>query len=301
MVGKAGCDVPIYSYGVMLGISFIVGWYVATNLAERDNLPPDRVARVLGIGAVWSIIGARILYFVANPDRLQSPLTFFRVWEGGLVAYGGFIGGVTACAVASRMHGISMLQLADASVPALGIGLFFTRIGCFLYGCDYGRTAEVAWAVQFPQDAPVWKHQLHAGLIGSAAERSLPVHPTQLYESLFGLCLFGLAMLVRRYRRFSGQVFLIFFGVYGGVRAYFETLRDDEQRGGLAGLSTSQLIGLSSVALAVFGYIYFWKQYRKDPQSMRLWEKPWKDPATVVAVRSTSAARSGRKGGKRAK
>lgn len=294
LVGKATCDVPIYSYGVMLGISFVVGWYIAGWLARRDNLPPDRIARCYVVTAVWSIVGARVLYFVANFDRLESPITFFKVWEGGLVAYGGFIGGLVASTVYCRLNRVPLLAWADCAVPGLATGLAFTRVGCFLYGCDYGRTSEVAWAMRFPQNAPVWQHQVRHGLIDSDAATSLPVHPTQLYESLFGLSLFGLTMLVRRYRRFSGEAFLAFFVTYGVVRSYFETLRVDEQRGGLGPLSTSQIIGLTSIILTAAGYLYLWRRWKRDPGSMRLWE-------AAPAAASAPVQKKERKGGKRAR
>lgn len=284
LVGKSSCDVPIYSYGVMLGISFILGWAIAGSLAAKDNLPRERMARCYMVTAFWAIVGARILYFVANPDRLESPFSLFRVWEGGLVAYGGFIGGLLGSVVFCRMHGIRLLQWADCAVPALGIGLFFTRIGCFLYGCDFGRTSTVAWAVQFPRNAPVWHHQVREGLIDAGAAHSLAVHPTQLYESLFGLCLFGLTMLVRRYRRFSGQTFIAFFATYGIVRSYFESLRVDEQRGGIGPISTSQIIGVMSLVIAIAGYMVLWRQYRRNPASLRFWE------ASVVAEGAPSRA-----------
>ncbi|MEK6607015.1 MAG: prolipoprotein diacylglyceryl transferase [Myxococcota bacterium] len=289
LVDRQSCDVPIYSYGVMLGISFIVGWYLASWLAQKDGLPVEKVARLYVRTAVGAIIGARVLYFVANPDRMESPLTFLKVWEGGLVAYGGFIGGLIASTIFCRMNGISLLQWADCAVPSLGTGLFFTRIGCFLYGCDFGGTTDAAWAVRFPRSSPAWHEQVRHGLIDLDAARSLPIHPTQLYESLFGLGLFALAMLVRRYRRFSGEVFLAFFATYGVVRSYFETLRVDPQRGGFGPLTTSQWIGLTSLLLAIAAYVVLYRRYRANPSAARLWELA---PAAVVAP-------ARKKGGKR--
>ena len=266
--------VPIYSYGVMLGLSFIGGWYLAMALAKRDGLDPEKIRRCYVQGAFWAVIGARVLYFVTNPSRMNSWLDFFKVNEGGLVAYGGFLGGLLATWAFCWKNRIRLLQWADCAVPSLGLGLACTRIGCFMFGCDFGAPAKVAWAVRFPRGAPAWDRQLELGQIVATDAHSLPVHPTQLYESLNGLLLLGLTLLVRRWRRFSGEVFLMFFATYGITRSYIESLRADTQRGSVGPLSTSQFIGLSSLLVAVGGYIYLYRRWKADPQAARLWEQP---------------------------
>src|SRR5205814_1809897 len=104
------------------------------------------------------------------------------------------------------------------------------------------------------------------------ATRSLAVHPTQIYESLNGLILLGLVMLVRRYRKFSGEMFVAFTMGYAVLRYYVEVLRADEQRGNIGPLSTSQFIGVATfvAALALLGWLF--ARYRRHPQAMRLWE-----------------------------
>ena len=271
-------DIPIYFYGVMLGLSFVGGWHLALALARRDGLDQEQVRRCYTWTALCAVIGARLLYFVANPDRMDSPIDFFKVNEGGLVAYGGFLGGLLASWAFCWKHRISILRWADCAVPSLGLGLALTRIGCFMSGCDYGAPTQVAWAVRFPRDAPAWNRHLDLGQISATDAMSLPVHPTQLYESLFGLGLLGLTLLVRRWRRFSGEVFLVFFAAYGLVRSYFEALRADTQRGNVGPLSTSQFIGLSSLLLAATGYIYLYRRWKANPQAAR----PWEQPATAA-------------------
>src|SRR5262249_26576869 len=147
-----------------------------------------------------------------------------KVNQGGLVAYGGFLGGFLFGLVYCRLKGLSLLAWADCVVPSLGTGLGLTRVGCFLFGCDFGKPAEgLAWAVQFPKESPAWAQQLKQGLIAASDLHSLPVHPTQIYESLAGFALFGLVMLVRRFRTFSGQMFVTFTMAYAGIRFYIET------------------------------------------------------------------------------
>lgn len=80
---------------------------------------------------------------------------------------------------------------------------------------------------------------------------SLPVHPTQLYESAASLAiaLFCLVWVHSR-KRYDGQVFAVSLALYAVARFLVEFLRRDD-RGGLLGLSTSQLLGAVMLAVAV--------------------------------------------------
>ena len=285
-----GINLPIYSYGVMLGVSLIVGWYVVLGLGKRDGLSREWMSSCYIWTAVFAILGARILYIVTNPDEFQDPLRILQFREGGLVAYGGFIGGTLGSWWMARRHrknsGADFLTWADAVVPSLSSGLVFTRIGCLLYGCDFGgrigadapgwlRSIAIKfpnWATRFPDLAkkyeggsgcsgplhgsPAWNwHVQHYDLPGDA-RWSFAVHPTQIYESLVGLSLFAVLMLVRwKARRFTGQLFLLFVMMYGVIRALLETVRDDPERGAVLSLSTSQAIGIASTLAA--GWFYF--------------------------------------------
>ena len=100
------------------------------------------------------------------------------------------------------------------------------------------------------------------------------MHPTQVYESLVGLFLFALLMLIRKYRRFSGQVFLGWVLGYGILRPLIEVVRDDDQRGNVGPLSTSQFIGIMSVVLGIALLVALLRKYRRDPDGSRLWLHP---------------------------
>ena len=207
--------VPIFSYGVMLGTSMVVGWFLALRLAKKDGIPPEQAGAIYMWTAVWAIIGARLLYVVTEWQEFRSPLDVFMLNKGGLVAYGGMIGGFFASWYGCHKRKIQLLRWADVSAPSVVLGTAITRLGCLLYGCDYGRRADVPWAIQFPRDAPAFvDHVANFGLDKDALA-SYPVHPTQIYESLAGLALFALLMYLRRVRKFSGEVFLGWVLGYG--------------------------------------------------------------------------------------
>jgi phosphatidylglycerol:prolipoprotein diacylglycerol transferase len=246
-------NVPIYAYGVMLGTSLVVGWYLTLPLAEKDGLPKETMANCYVVTALAALAGSRILYIVTNPDEFKSVGDLFALRNGGLVAYGGFIGGLLGSWAFLAPKKIRLLAWADDAVPSLASGLLITRIGCYLFGCDFGK--------RLPDGAPGWLKTLGtfphwaAGTLasgdgspayvrhldvyrGTALETDLirlnssfPVHPTQIYESLVGLVLLVLLLWQRKYTRFRGQVFFLFVFAYGFLRFVLELWRDDVERG----------------------------------------------------------------------
>lgn len=286
LIGKLGVEgadvmanlragfVPIYAYGVMLGTSLVVGWFIAMHLAKNDGIDQQEAGSLYMWGAVWSIIGSRLLWYFTTPSATIGDIPLIN--QGGLVAYGGMIGGTLATWYCCRKRGIPLLQWADVAAPSVVLGTAITRIGCFLFGCDYGKRSDLPWAVQFPKGSPAWHHHVSETVnrLPETAAWSFPVHPTQLYESLVGLSLFALLMLIRRYRTFSGQVFIGWVVGYGVLRSLIEQYRDDADRGlyfnGL--LSTSQIIGIVSSIVGVALFVALLRKYRRDPDSLRLWQ-----------------------------
>jgi phosphatidylglycerol---prolipoprotein diacylglyceryl transferase len=273
--------VPIYSYGVMLGTSLVVGWFLAMRFAKEDLIDQQEAGTIYMWTAVWSIIGSRVLYVITNFSDFNSVGEMFMVNRGGLVAYGGMIGGFLASWYGCRKRKIPLLKWADVSAPSVVLGTAITRIGCFLFGCDFGARTTLPWAVRFPgpsalapQGSPAWQHHVRDFGMSRAADWSYSVHPTQLYESLVGLALFGLLVWIRKHRPFSGLVFLGWVLGYGIMRPLIEIVRDDDQRGNVGSLSTSQFIGIASVVLGLALLIGLVRRYRRDPDSLRLWLTP---------------------------
>lgn len=247
-------NLPIYSYGVMLGLSLVVGWYLTLMLAERDGLPKETMANCYVITAIAAILGSRVLYVVTNPDEFKQASDFFALRRGGLVAYGGFLGGYLGSWLYLRAHKIRLMPWADVAVPSLASGLLVTRIGCYLFGCDFGkRLSENApgalkklgtfphWpqgTIEGSEGAPAFAR--HLDIVGRHSPagdelvklgHSYPVHPTQIYESVVGLALLGLLLWQRKHQKFRGQIFFLFAFGYGYLRFLIEILRDDSERG----------------------------------------------------------------------
>jgi phosphatidylglycerol:prolipoprotein diacylglycerol transferase len=305
--GHPWTPVPIYAYGVMLGTSLIVGWFVAMRLAKQDGVPEQEAGHIYMWTAVWSIVGSRVLYVLTNLSEFDSIGEMFMVNRGGLVAYGGMIGGFLASWYGCRKRGIELLRWADVSAPSVVLGTGITRIGCFLFGCDFGARSSLPWAIRFPgpnalapNGSPAWQHHVRDFGLSQSAPWSYPVHPTQFYEALVGVGLFGLLMWIRKHRTFSGQVFLAWVLGYGIMRPLIEIVRDDDQRGNVGPLSTSQFIGIVSVVLGIALLVQLVRKYRRDPARSRLWELPLRNLASASgAPVDADAARPGAKRRKR--
>ena len=239
---------PVYSYGTMLYLSFVVGAWLVRRLSARDGLDPRQVRACFLVTALFAVAGARLLFVATTPEVFHSLADVFRISDGGIVAYGGFLGGLLGSALYCRAAAFPLLAWGDCAVPALCSGLFLTRVGCLLAGCDFGRPWNGAWAVQFPPGSPAFRQHVAEGLLPAAAPASLPVHPTQAYESLAGLFLLGLVLLARRRRPSSGEALAAFAVGYAVLRYLIETVRDDPQRGSVGPFSTSQLIALVTCA-----------------------------------------------------
>ncbi len=271
-------NVPIYAYGVMLGSSLVVGWYLTLSLAEKDGLPKETMANCYVTTALAALAGSRILYIVTNPDEFKSVGDLFALRNGGLVAYGGFIGGLLGSWAFLAPKKIRLLAWADDAVPSLASGLLVTRIGCYLFGCDFGK--------RLPDGAPGWLKTLgtfphwasgtlasgdgspafvrHLEIYrGTALEADLlrmnssfPVHPTQIYESLVGLALLLLLLWQRKYTRFRGQVFFLFVFAYGFLRFVLELWRDDVERGSYGPVLDAHVYVPLCLLLMSLGFVF---------------------------------------------
>ncbi len=284
-------SLPIYSYGVMLGLSLVVGWYLVLRLCEAQGLPREKMADCYVFTAFTAVAGSRVLYILTNLSEFPDLWSMLKLRSGGLVAYGGFLGGLLGSVFYLRRNGFKLLPWADAAVPALGTGLMITRQGCYMYGCDFGAPLRpeapgfLRYLGTFPHwpdghGSPAWQQHVRMGFratreacerayhgqfnssdglchIPRSASGSAPVHPTQLYESLLGLSIFVLLMWTWKRRKWEGQIFLTFGIAYGIGRSLLEIIRDDAERGTIAGMSTSQFIGILTAAICV--PIYIWR------------------------------------------
>jgi phosphatidylglycerol:prolipoprotein diacylglycerol transferase len=144
--------IPIYGYGMMLFVAFVACTWLASRLARREGIAPEHVQDLAIYLFVGGIVGSRVVYMIQENQPLSH---FFYIWEGGLVFYGGALGGAVAYVVAYyaviKKHNLSTLKLADIIAPCTALGLCLGRVGCLLNGCCYGEVAcPGCYAAHFP-------------------------------------------------------------------------------------------------------------------------------------------------------
>jgi len=174
-----------------------------------------------------------------------------QFWNGGFTFYGGLIGATVAAWWLFKRDRFPFWKATDMGGMMVPIGLGFGRLGCLLAGCCFGTPTDSVLGLSFPPTSPASDWQAREGLLDNHLLASLPVHPTQIYESAaaFALATFGILYLHPR-KRYDGHVFAVFLGLYAVMRFGIEFFRSDD-RGGFFGLSTSQWIALLMVGLAM--------------------------------------------------
>ncbi len=240
--------VPIYSYSLFVVLAFFAGFIYAYLEARRLGEDPDKIVDLALYIFISAIIGARVLHVIVDWRRfIHDPVAVFKIWQGGLVYYGGFILAIITCVVFIKYHKLNLGKWADLLAPVAMIALAVGRIGCFLNGCCYGKAAppDLPWAVVYPPG----RLPLHLD--------GVPVHPTPIYSSITAAIIAVLLILLSRIKRRNGQVVWCMFLFYAAARFVLEYYRADP-RGHIQALnlSTSQAIGVPIMIVSLGALIY---------------------------------------------
>lgn len=236
--------VTIYTYGVLLAAAYLLGLWLGVRRATQAGLDGNRVMD-LGIWVIIAaLVGAKGLLFVVDFNHFTSSREeFMSLLRSGGVFYGGLIAASLTCIYQLRKHKLPLWQSGDLFAPGIALGYMVGRLGCLAAGCCYGKPAPgLAWAVTFTDPAAA----LNVG-----TPLNVPLHPTQLYESLAGLViLLTLLAIERRGRSLPGRTFWQFVLMYAVSRFIIEFFRGDD-RGMVSMFSTSQIISLVLAPLSV--------------------------------------------------
>jgi phosphatidylglycerol---prolipoprotein diacylglyceryl transferase len=260
-------DFAITSFGLMMFLSFLTAAWVTGGQLRRYGLPKELAWDMLAWCALGGILGAKLYYLALHWQALLANPVAEVLSRGGLVWYGGLIGGVIAYYLQVRARKLPVATMYDATAPALALAYVVGRFGCFLVGDDYGRYTDGPLGIAFPQGAP----PSTAGILRSMGETVpahiadatvVAVHPTQLYEMvLAGIMFVILWKLGTKAWLRAGQLFAAYMVLYGIERFGIEFVRAKSDRLFIAGvgLSTSQV---ASVLLAALGAFLWWRQGR---------------------------------------
>lgn len=228
----------IYFYAVIITAGFILATLYLLKRRGEFGLTKDNILDMFIIAVPSGIIGARLYYVLFNPSEYFGPgkwINIIKIWEGGLAIYGGIIAAAIAIFIYSKAKKIPPAVFFDLGGLGLLIGQTTGRWGNFINREAYGGETNLPWKM---------------GL--TTAGRTVYVHPTFLYESIWNLIGFILIHIFsKKYRKYDGQLFLLYLAWYGFGRFMIEGLRTDSLYLFTTDIRISQLVAAITFSVSV--------------------------------------------------
>jgi phosphatidylglycerol:prolipoprotein diacylglycerol transferase len=267
--------IPVRGYGIMILSGFLLGVWLAARRSRKIGVESRHCLDVGMYGVVIGLTGARLFHvwmnwadfdpFASGKFDHHPLVKILLIWEGGLVFYGTFFTVIPFTWLYCRAFKLPKLAFLDMAIPSLFAGLALGRIGCFLNGCCYGKTCDLAWAVRFPHGpegelSPPFHWQASQGLVSEHAARTLPIHPTQIYASIAAALTCAFLYLYWPRRKYDGQILSLGLIMAGSTRFFEELLRTDEGAAYpqiSAVLTIAQYLALFLVASGFACLLYF--------------------------------------------
>lgn len=236
----------LHSYGLLLAIAFLLGIQIFLLRARARGLPEEAMQSLSLLLLVFAILGGRALFVLTHwRDYAADPLGVIRLWEGGLMLYGGYLAAISAGIIYLKRRGLPIWRVGDAAAPSMALGVALGRVGCYLNGCCFGLPTTLPWGIHFPES--------------SGASYVFPgaaLHPSQLYQSGAALALFLALLALDRRRRFDGWLFWTYIAIDAGVRfaidfvRYYDATSSIGTWGGLS-FNVNQILSVGLILLSV--------------------------------------------------
>ncbi|MFA9378475.1 MAG: prolipoprotein diacylglyceryl transferase [Lachnotalea sp.] len=222
--------ITIHSYGLFIGIGFMMALILADYRSKKNNLDADFVFNLAFVCIIFGMLGAKVLYLLTEIKAIINNPSIIIELMSGFVVYGGIIGGILAAFIYCKIKKKHFLTYFDLLVPSVALAQGFGRIGCFFAGCCYGNETSSHFSIVFKNSA--------------YAPNNLHLIPTQLISSVGDFMICFLLILIARGKPKSGMVASAYLILYGVGRFSIEFLRGDLIRGAIGPLSTSQFISI---------------------------------------------------------
>lgn len=251
-------------YGMIIGLSVVAGILMASHIAKKTNQNPDIYYDLAIYAVIFSVIGARLYYVIFSWEYYKDDLlSIFNLREGGLAIYGAVIAAVITVAVFCKIKKLSFGVLVDTAVPGLVLGQLMGRWGNFFNREAFGEYTDSLFAMQLPLDA------VRSSDVTDMMRRNIQVideisyiqvHPTFLYESLWNVGVLLVLLWWRKYKKFDGEILLMYLFGYGVGRFWIEGLRTDQLLIPNTGIAVSQVLALVLVFVSAF---LIWKMSKR--------------------------------------
>ena len=262
-------------YGAIIAFGFLLAVLFGGRIAYVWEINLDKMIDILLFGTVGAVVGARAYYVAFKWDYYSVHLSEIpKIWEGGLAIYGGIIGGLLMAFIVCKIEKINIPNLLDLVGMSLLIGQGIGRWGNYanqeafggFTGGNFGMMSDkvVSYIERHPESFGL---EGVSDIAGHIAENDLYVHPTFFYESVW--CLLGflvLYVILKKFRKFSGQLFLTYGVWYGLERMIVEGMRTDSLFIGNTGIRVSQALSFAIVLVCGVLLIIKLIKYTKNPK-----------------------------------
>jgi phosphatidylglycerol:prolipoprotein diacylglycerol transferase len=245
-------EFTIASYPFLYGLGVGLAGLVLSLLLRARGVSLARAANVFLLAAAAVVVGGQTLYAIVRWEHVRHDVdSFISLSSGGQILYGSILLATPVLWLTSRLMQLSWRDVLDATAVCAPLGLVFGRLGCFCKGCCHGAVTDVSWAVSYPKvidpggaviGTEAFLKHVNEGLMPAAAAGSLPVHPSQLYESGAMLIVFGLMLMLWARGGFTGRLAFVFILCYAAERFCVEFVRVQETV--LAGLTLAQVMSI---------------------------------------------------------
>ncbi len=249
-------------YGIIIGIGMLLGIGIASYDYKRRGKNPDVIQDFALYAVILSILGARVYYVIFQWDYYSQHLSeILAIRQGGLAIYGGVITGIICCIVFTKVKKIHFFDIGDSAVLGLILGQAIGRWGNFFNAEAFGGFTDSVFAMRIKESivnpnmlgGDVLQHVMNIDGIDY-----IQVHPTFLYESCWNFLVFVILFVMGPKKKFEGQIFFMYLGLYGLGRFFIEGLRADSLMLWGTNIAVSQALSLclvliSSVSICLLG------------------------------------------------
>ncbi len=264
-------------YGAIIAFGFTLAVLFGGRTANKWKINLDKMVDVLIYGTISAIICARLYFVVFKWDYYSQHLADIpKIWEGGLAIYGGIIGGIAAAWIVCKVRKLNFYNLLDMVGMSLLIGQGIGRWGNYANQEAFGGFTGGNWGMMSDKvidyiSRPEIRHMYGLENVDNVkeyvVENNLYVHPTFFYESVW--CILGffvLYIIMKKYRKFSGQLFLTYGVWYGLERTIVEGLRSDSLYINGTNLRVSQVLSMAIVAVCGTLLVVLLIKFTKHPK-----------------------------------
>ena len=253
-----GINFKVYWYGFLIALGIALAMVYGFKRMRSAGIDPDRATDGVIAGFFGALAGARLYYILFNSD--MSITEFFDFRSGGLAIYGGIIGAILVGGIVVKVRKIKLAAMLDVVAPCFLIGQAIGRWGNFFNQEAFGANTDLPWGMM--SNRTITFIAEHFDDLGGEVSSYQPVHPCFLYESLWCAAAFIVLHLYFKHRKFDGEVFLMYAGIYGLGRFFIESTRTDSLY--LMNIKVSQLIAGASVVASVVLIIIFRSMVKRN-------------------------------------